>query len=143
MTEVKITKTIVLSAIMGLVEDLQAPVIIELEDGATINVTSEDIKEYCETTINQIATKASKAKEKAAEKKEKSDALREEVLSHITDELQSADQITALVTGFEEVTKSKVVARLTQLCKAGLVEKEQQKAEDNRKIMMYRLASVE
>ncbi|MDD7754890.1 MAG: hypothetical protein PUJ51_10355, partial [Clostridiales bacterium] len=68
-------------------------------------------------------------------------ALRAEVAAHITTEFQTADDITALVEGFEDITKAKVVARLTQLVNNNQVEQEQIKTEDGRKVMAYRLPS--
>jgi predicted transcriptional regulator len=58
----------------------------------------------------------------------------------LTDEYQSAEAIAEQIDD-PEVTKAKVVARLTQLVKAGVADKEQVKAEDGRKIMNYKLAS--
>ena len=98
--------------------------------------------EFIDTQVAQIDAKAAKAKERAGEKKAEGDALRAEVAAHITTEFQTADDITALVEGFEDVTKAKIVARLAQLVKAGIVVKEQVKTEDGRKVMAYKLADA-
>ena len=101
-------------------------------DGIPVDV----VVEYVDTTIAQIDAKATKAKEKAAEKKADGDALREEVFALVTDEWQTADDITKAL-GKEDITKAKVIARLTQLYKAEMVDKEQQKIGDA-KLMCYR-----
>lgn len=134
MADIKITKAMVLAAIKEIVAD---DVVIQVGDAS---VKGTDIIAYCDTTMAQIDAKAGKAKERAAKNKAAGDELRAEVLAHITDELQTADAITAMVEGFEDITKSKVVARLTQLVKAGDIVKEQVKI-DNRKQMAYRLAT--
>ncbi len=104
-------------------------------------IPTDVVIEYVDTTIAQIDAKAAKAKEKAAEKKADGDALREEVFALVTNEWQTADAITTAL-GKEDISKAKVVARLTQLVKAGMVEKEQQKVGDA-KLMCYRVASAE
>lgn len=129
--EKKLTKKDILTAIRTEVETLT-------EVGG---IPVAAVLDYVDTTIAQIDTKAAKAKERAAGKKAEGDALREEVLSHVTAEWQTADAITALVAN-EDITKAKVVARLTQLFKAGVVEKEPQKIGDT-KLMCYRLISAE
>lgn len=134
----KITKAMIISAIMSLVDDENS--VIELEGG--IQVTGKDIMDYCDNTLTQLENKASRAKDRAAKNKETSDELRAEVLSHITDEFQTGDEIASMVTGFEGITKSKIVARLTQLVNSGEVVKEAQRI-DKRKVMCYKLASAE
>lgn len=129
--EKKLTKKEILAAIKTAVADMS-------EVGGVPTAT---VIEFIDTTIDQIDAKAVKAKERAAGKKAEGDALREEVFSHVTNEWQTADAITALVVG-EDITKAKVVARLTQLVKADMVEKEQQKVGDA-KLMCYRVASAE
>ena len=134
----KITKAMVISAIMSLVDDENS--VIELEGG--IQVTGKDIMDYCDTVLTQIENKAAKAKERAAKNKETGDALRAEVLSHITDEFQTVDEIVSMITGFEDVTKGKIVSRLTQLVNSGEVIKEAQRI-DKHRVMCYKLASAE
>lgn len=129
--EKKLTKREILVALKAHVETLT--------DEAGIPV--EAVLDYIDTTIEQIDAKAAKAKEKAAEKKVDGDKLREEVYACITDEWQTADDITATL-GKEDVSKAKVVARLTQLFKADMVEKEQQKV-GNARLMCYKLKCTE
>lgn len=133
MSNIKITKAMVLAAIKEIVADD-----VEIQVG-DVSVKGTDIIAYCDATMAQIEAKADKARIKAKEAAA-GDELRTEVLSHITDEWQTADVITALVKGFEDISKSKVVARLAQLCKNGDIIKEQIKV-DNRRQMAYKLAT--
>ena len=130
MAEVKITKKVVLEAIKAAAEGMDFG---EL-------VTAADVIAYADTAIAQLEAKAAKAKERAAEKKADGDALRAVVENAVSDDLKTIDVITAAVQaveGYEDVTKSKVTARLTQLVKSGAIHKEQVKLEDGRKVMAY------
>lgn len=130
MENTKVTKKVVLEAVKA-----------AAMNGADFGeVLAEDVIAYADTTIAQLEAKAAKAKEKAAERKADGDALRAAVESVISDELQTIDVITAAVNaieGYEDVTKSKVTARLTQLVKSESIHKEQIKTEDGRKVMAY------
>ena len=78
--------------------------------------------EFVQEQIDALARKATKAKEKAAEKKTELDELAEVVLSVITVEPQTRDQIADQITG-DDVTVAKVGARLSKLVALGKVEK--------------------
>lgn len=104
------------------------------------NIDTETVITTLETAVAQIEAKAAKAKEKAAEKKTAGDALRAEIEALLTDEFQTADAITEQITA-EDVTKSKVVSRLSQLVAAGVAVKEQVKVDD-RKLMAYKVAGA-
>ena len=78
--------------------------------------------EFVQEQIDALARKATKAKEKAAEKKVELDELAEVVLSVITVEPQTRDQIADQITG-DDVTVAKVGARLSKLVALGKVEK--------------------
>ena len=135
MAEVKITKKVVLEAIKAAAEGM---------DFGDV-VTAADVIAYADTAIAQLEAKAAKAKERAAEKKADGDALRAVVENAVSDDLQTIDDITAKVVkteGYEDVTKSKVTARLTQLVKSGVIHKVQVKTEDNRKVMAYALGEA-
>lgn len=113
----------------------------EMLKGIVENSTSEikeDLIIFIEKEITSIENKAEKAKAKAAEKKANGDELREIVQSILTPELQTADSIVTQIEG-EDITKAKVVARLTQLIKAGIATKEEVKTDDNKKVMAYKL----
>lgn len=94
--------------------------------------------EFIDKQIEQLTAKAEKAKARAAEKKADGDELREAVYAVLTDQLQTIDEITAQVD-FEDVTKAKVTARLTQLTKAEMATKDTVKTEDGRRITAYKL----
>lgn len=93
---------------------------------------------FIESQIASIETKAAKARERAAAKKAEGDALRETVKSVLTNEFQDAETITALVDE-EDVTKNKVIARLTQLVNLGEVEKTDIKNESGKTRKAYKL----
>lgn len=123
MAEKKITKVEKLNMIKE--------VLIEVEG-------TEMLVEFVDEQIEQIQAKAEKAKQRAAEKRAEGDALRNTIQSLITNEWQSIDDIFNQIDD-EEVTRSKITARLTQLIKAGIIEKEPQKSETGNKQMVYRL----
>lgn len=78
----------------------------------------EVIVAYCDKVLVAKAAKAEKAKVRAAAKKAEGDELRGIVASVLTKEPMIAEDILAAI-GDEELTKNKVISRLTQLCKAG------------------------
>lgn len=100
---------------------------------------AEDVIAFIDKSIEQIDNKAAKAKEKAGEKKAQGDALREIVLSVLTEDFQTADAITAQIED-AEVTRAKVIARLTQLVGAGLAQKDDVSV-DGRKVKGYALSA--
>lgn len=100
----------------------------------------DEAVEFIDKQLELIASKAEKARERAAKTKAEGDELREAVRAVLTDEFQTIDDIVAQVVE-EGVTKAKVTARLTQLVKAEMAEKDQIKADDGRKVMAYRLVA--
>ena len=100
---------------------------------------AEMLVEFINKQIEMIDNKSAKAKEKAAEKRAEGDELRAVIKSVLTNEYQTVDASTAQIEG-EDITKAKVVARLTQLVNNGEAVKEQGKSEDNKKVMTYKLA---
>lgn len=124
MADVKMTKAMWFEEIKAVVEASGA------EQAA-------EMVEFIDAEMARLAAKAEKAKERAAAKKVEGDELREVVKAVLTDEFQAIDAIVTQIDG-EDVTKAKVTARLTQLVKAEMAEKEQVKVGD-RKVMAYRL----
>ena len=122
----KLTKKDYYNLIKGIIENTE----VEGKDG---------LMEFIDKQVAQIEAKAEKAKERATEKKVVGDELREIVKGALTNEYQTANDITDKIDN-EEVTKAKVVARLTQLVKAGEVEKADAKTEDNKSVKVYKLA---
>lgn len=98
----------------------------------------EELMEFINKQVEALDKKAAKAKERAAEKKAEGDELRAKVEAVLTDEVQVIDEIVDAI-GEEDVTRNKVVARLTQLVKAGIAVKEEVK-NGSKKVMGYRLA---
>lgn len=126
----KVTKKEYFGALRALVEDM---------DGVG-DYTVDEVLAFIDAQVAQIDKKNAKAKETAAKKRAESDELTDKIFNLITDEAQTADEITAAV-GDEEVTKSKVVARLSKLVEAGKVVKEAIKMDGNAsKKMTYKLA---
>ena len=128
---VKITKKDFYGALIELVEGMETV-------GA---YDAKDVQEFLKRQVEQIDAKAAKAKERAAKAKAEGDELTKAVEAVITAEFQTADAITEQVD-FEDVTKSKVVARLTKLVAAGKIVKEQRKVDD-RKAMCYKIAGAD
>ena len=100
----------------------------------------EDLLAFIDNELKLIENKSIKAKERAAEKKAEGDELRATVKAILTTENQTIDEIFAQIEG-EDLTKAKIVARLTQLVKAGEAKKEEVKSEDGKRIMVYALAN--
>lgn len=108
----------------------------------TANVAEEDaaiVMDFAETELTALATKAAKAKERAAAKKAQADELKDAVAGVLTDEFQTADAIAAEFAN-PEITKAKVVARLAKLVEAGVAVKDTIKTEDGAKRVAYKLA---
>lgn len=126
-TEKKLTKKDYFAALRAMVEGIES----------VGDIPAEELLAFIDKSVDQLNAKAAKAKEKAAEKKTEGDELRAAVEAVLTEELQTIDVITAQVEG-EDITKSKVTARLTQLVKAEVARKEQVK-DGSRKVMAYAL----
>lgn len=102
----------------------------------------EDIVEFCEVQIEQLERKAEKAKERKASKAAAGDALKDAIAAVLTEDLQTAADITEKVMDAgDEVTRAKVVARLTKLVKEGVAGKMQVKV-DGKRIMAYAVADA-
>lgn len=97
----------------------------------------EDILNFIEHEKELLEAKRVKAQAKAEKTRNEGDELRKAVQSCLTDEFQIISDIFAQIEG-EDVTQPKITARLNQLVKAGIAEKEQVKTEDGRR-MAYRL----
>ena len=126
MAETKMTKRDWFEQIKGIVEASSA----EDKDGMV---------EFIDAQLEQLAARAEKAAQRAAEKRAEGDALRETVEGVLTTELQTIDQIVAQVAG-EDITKAKVTARLSQLVKAERATKDTVNTTDGRRVVAYKLA---
>ena len=93
------------------------------------NDNAEMLIEFVKAEQAALASKAAKAKERAAEKKTEIDELGNAVLNVLTAEPMTRDEVFALVDGFDEtVSIAKVGARLTRLVELGKAEKTEIKA---------------
>lgn len=99
----------------------------------------EDILNFIEHEKELLEAKRVEAQAKAEKTRNEGDELRKAVQSCLTDEFQIISDIFAQIDG-EDVTQPKVTARLNQLVKAGIAEKEQVKTEDGKR-MAYRLVN--
>lgn len=118
----------------------------EAFEAKVIPENAADLADFCAAEIESLDRKAAKAKEYAAKKKADSDALTEKVAEVLTAQYTPVDEVVAaLEADGVEVTKQKVVYRLSKLVEAGTVEKTQQTipggdGKKSRKITVYRLA---
>lgn len=124
----KVTRKDYFNAIRAMVEGIEA----------VGEYTADEVLAFIDNEIEKIDNKAAKAKEKAAEKKAETDALKDRVFAVITEEAQTVDTIVAAIAD-PEVTKSKVVSRLTALAKDGAIVKEEVKTEAGKRVA-YKLA---
>lgn len=111
--------------------------LLDIVSNSDVELKGEMV-EFINKEIATIDSRAEKAKERAAAKREAGDELREAVKSVLTSDLQTADAILVQLDG-EELTKQKVIARLTQLVNAGVATKEDVKTEDNKTVKAYKL----
>jgi len=82
------------------------------------------VVEFCEKEIASLDAKKVKAAERAAAKRAAGDELQAEIAALLTDEPQTAEQILAQLNDPEgELTKQKVIARMTNLVKFGQASK--------------------
>lgn len=98
----------------------------------------EDILKFIQGSIETLENRKRAAQERAEKKKNEPDELADAVKAVLSGELQTADDIAAQIEG-EDVTKQKVVARLTKMVNAGTVRKDSIKTDDKRKVMGYAL----
>ena len=98
----------------------------------------EDILKFIQGSIETLENRKKAAQERAEKKKNEPDELAEAIKAVLSEELQTADDIAAQIEG-EDVTKQKVVARLTKMVNAGIVRKDSVKTDDKRKVMGYAL----
>ena len=98
----------------------------------------EDILKFIQSSIETLENRKRAAQERAEKKKNEPDELADAIKAVLSEELQTADDIAAQIEG-EDVTKQKVVARLTKMVNAGTVRKDSVKTDDKRKVMGYAL----
>jgi hypothetical protein len=131
--ENKVTKKVILNAIK-----------VAAENGADFgNVEAKDVIAYVDKTVAQLDAKAEKAKEYGAKKRAEGDALYGAVVDAVGAEYKTIDEITEVVKdAAEDVTRAKVVARLTKAVKEGKAFKAQVKVE-GKKVTVYATEPIE
>lgn len=115
--------------------ELKEMVIAAVEDQEQQN----ELVEFIDKQLETLEKRKVSAAERAAKKREASDAMTEQTLAQIGEELQTVDEIVAAIDD-ETVTRNKVTARLGKLVKAGTIVKEAVKVDGNKR-MAYRLAA--
>lgn len=102
--------------------------IIEAMKTGEVKMEPEKIVEFCENEIALLDKKAIKAKERAATKKAEADDLMDKVYAVLSDtEFMTRNAVMeALGDMPEDVSISKIGARLTKLVDGNLIEKSEQ-----------------
>lgn len=129
MAQARVTEAQILVTIAAIVKGEELPY---------ENIFVEDVTEYVEKKLAQKAEKAEKAKEARAAKKAEGDELQAKVAELMTDEFQTAQEITDAI-GDPEITKAKVQYRINQLVANGKVVKDVIKVEKDKRTV-YKLA---
>ena len=99
------------------------------------NEYKEDVLSLCEKEVAALDRKNVKAKERAAAKREAGDALKEQIAGMLGEEPITIDEIVTELDN-PEISRAKVIARMTQLVKAERAAKGFVKV-DKRKIVAY------
>ena len=139
----KITKREMYEALISLME--KDEMTFE-RDGEIFEVDKDTMSDFAAHEIDLLDKKASKAKERAASKKNEVDELGEAVFTALSDtDFEPIADIAARIEG-DDVTISKVTYRLTQLVKAGEAEKQEltipaTETSKSRKVQGYRLVT--
>ena len=87
-------------------------------------ITEAHVAQFCVDELKLLDKKVAKAKERVAAKKAEADELTELIKSLLTDEWQTTTEIAAQIED-EDVSQSKITARMTKLINAGIAIKEQ------------------
>lgn len=115
--------------------ELREMVIAVVED----QEQQDELVEFIDKQLETLEKRKVSAANRAAKKREESDAMTEQILAQIGEELITVDEIVAAIDD-ENVTRNKVTARLSKLIKAGTIEKEAVKVNDSKR-MAYRLVT--
>jgi len=117
--------------------ELREMVIAAVEDQAQ----QDELVEFIDKQVETLEKRKVAAAERAAKKREESDAMTDAILGQIGDDLITVDEIVAAIDD-ENVTRNKVTARLGKLVKAGVIVKETVKVNGNKR-MAYRIATLD
>ncbi len=119
-----------------LFEELREIVIDVVKDEEKQN----ELVDFIDKQIELLVKRKAAAADRAAKKKEESDALTKEILGLIGEDLVTVDEIVIAINR-EDVTRNKVTARLGKLFKSGAIVKETVKVDGNKR-MAYKLADA-
>jgi hypothetical protein len=119
-----------------LFEELREIVIDVVKDEEKQN----ELVDFIDKQIELLVKRKAAAADRAAKKKEESDALTEEIFGLIGEDLVTVDEIVIAINR-EDVTRNKVTARLGKLFKSGAIVKETVKVDGNKR-MAYKLADA-
>ena len=117
--------------------ELREMVIAAVEDQEQQN----ELVEFIDKQLETLDKRKVAAAERAAKKREESDAMTDAILGQIGEDLTTVDEIVAAIDD-ENVTRNKVTARLGKLVKAGSIVKETVKVNGNKR-MAYRIAALD
>ena len=101
----------------------------------------DELLEFIDKQLAALEKRKENAAKRAEKKRAESDALTDEILAKLGNELATVNEIV-LAFDDEEITRAKVTSRLGKLVKAGLAVKEAVKV-DGKQRMAYRLAGDE
>ena len=100
-------------------------------------------RDFLMEQVEQLDRRNEKAKERKAQKAKESDAMREAIAALLTENLQTAAELTSqLEDTYPEISRAKVTARMKLLIEEGIAGKMQVKTEDGRRVMAYCVASA-
>ena len=117
---------------------------VKLTEWKELYADNAEFVEYCENELVKLDKKNAKARERAAEKRAIGDELQASVLTVITADPQTRDDILVAVveaTGDEELTVGKIQSKLNNLVEAGSVSKCKVKTEDGKTKTAYTIAT--
>lgn len=120
MEDMHFTKTQYFMAIMQAAQDgAQFPLIVG-ED--KLEIPPEEIIEFCNKQINQLAASYAKAKDREAKRRAEGDELTKSLMSLMS---ETPKTINEIVEAFDDpdVTRGKVIYRMGKLAREGKVEK--------------------
>lgn len=113
-------------------------------NGRDVDVPIDELVAFCQKEIDGIDARNTKARERAAAKREAGDELTEAVFAALTDEPATRAEIAGRINPSFEASVAKTGYRLTQLCKMGRAIKEDIIVTDedgkSKKMSGYRLA---
>ena len=119
----------------------QVQMLSEIRDYIEKTEGPDEMLEFLDGRIELLKAQAEASKARKAAKKKTDDPLAAAVAAQITGELKTVNDIVeAISKDFPDATNSKVVARLTALCKQGIIGKVQIAVGQGKRAMAYALA---